>query len=108
MVVVDELTCTICQHQSANTSALHVHRFNEHKIQVPVDSVAKLAITTDIEVLRRLQQADPDYREVFNTNLGQDRVETLKPHLRKMMLNNEFVLGDNGLLYMMESSQSRS
>jgi transposase InsO family protein len=91
-----------------NESSLHVHRFQEHKIQVPTDRLAKLSITTDVDVYQKLQQLDLDYREVFNTNLGTEGVDSLKPHLRKMMLNNEFVLSDNGLLYMMEYSHTRA
>ena len=91
-----------------NESSLHVHRFHEHKIQVPTDRLAKLDITTDVDVYRKLQQIDSDFREVFNTSLGTEGVDSLKPHHRKMMLNNEFILSDNGLLYMIEYAHTRA
>ena len=104
----NKLVCDLCAHECMNESSLHVHKFKEHKIQVATDRLAKLNITTDIEVYRKLQQLDSDYREIFNTNLGTEGVESLKPHLRKMMLNNEFILSENELLYMMEYSHTRA
>jgi transposase InsO family protein len=104
----DKLTCDLCGHECMNESSLHLHRFQEHKIQVPTDRLAELDITTDVEVYRKLQQLDSDFREVFNTNLGTEGVESLKPQHRKMMLNNEFVLSDNGLLYMIEYAHTRA
>jgi hypothetical protein len=88
-VAPDKFKCDLCTHESMNESSLHVHRFQEHKIQVPTDRLAKLDITTDVEVYRKLQQLDSDFREVFNTSLGTEGVDSLKPHHRKMMLNNE-------------------
>jgi len=65
-------------------------------------------ITTDVDVLRQLQRTDPELRVVFNTKLGTEGLESLTPHERKTMLNNEFVLSDSGLLYVIENSQLRS
>jgi transposase InsO family protein len=107
-VAPDKLVCDLCTQEYMNESSLHVHRFQEHKVQVPTDRLAKLDITTDIDVYRKLQQLDSDFREVFNTDLGTEGVDTLKPHHRKMMLNNEFVLSENGLLYMIEYSHTRA
>jgi transposase InsO family protein len=100
--------CDLCEEECSNESALFVHRFRQHSQQVPVDRLAKMAVTTNVDVLRELQQTDPELREIFNTQLGTEGLETLTAHQRKMMLNNEFVLSDNGLLYMIENSQMRS
>ena len=103
-----KLICDICSHESVNESALYVHRFHEHNLNVPTDRLAKLDMTVDVDVYRKLQQADADLREVFNTQLGTEGVDTLSPYHRKMMLNNEFVLSNDGLLYMMEYSHTRA
>jgi transposase InsO family protein len=103
-----EFNCDLCQEECANESALLVHRFHAHGQQVPVDRLAKMNITTDVDVLRQLQRTDAELRVVFNTKLGTEGLESLTPYERKMMLNNEFVLSDSGLLYVIENSQLRS
>ena len=92
----------------SNEAALHVHRFHEHNIQVPTDRLRQLPMTSNIDAFRLLQQSDAQLRVIFNTDLGQTDIESLSSHDRRMMLNNEFVMSDSGLLYMIESASARS
>jgi hypothetical protein len=105
---VTGFTCDLCQEECVNESAWLVHRCHTHDQQVPVDCLAKMNITTDVDVLHQLQQTDAELRVVFTTKLGTEGLESLTPHERNTMLNNEFVLSDSGLLYVIENSQVRS
>jgi transposase InsO family protein len=98
----------MCQHVCSNEAALHVHRFHEHNIQVPTDRLRQLPMTSNIDTFRLLQQSESQFRVIFNTDLGQNDIESLSSYDRRMMLNNEFVTSDNGLLYMIESSSART
>ena len=102
------VACDLCQHVCSNEAALHVHRFHEHSIQVPTDRLRQLPMTTNVDAFRLLQQSDAQLRVIFNTDLGQSGIESLSAYERRMMLNNEFILADSGLLYMIESSVTRS
>jgi transposase InsO family protein len=107
-VGTQSIACVLCQHVCSNEAALHVHRFHEHSIQVPTDRLRQLPMTTNIDAFRLLQQSDSQFRVIFNTDLGQTDIESLSSHDRRMMLNNEFVVSESGLLYMIESSSARS
>ena len=63
----EKFVCDLCQEECSNESSLFVHRFHQHGQQVPVDRLAKMNITTNVEVLRQLQRTDPELREIFNT-----------------------------------------
>jgi hypothetical protein len=92
----------------SNEAALHVHRFHDHRIQVPTDRLRRMDMTTNIDAFRLLQQSDAQFRVIFNTDLGQSDVAPLSSHDRRMIVNNEFIMSDNGLLYMIENSATRS
>ena len=107
-VMTTTVACDLCQYVCSNEAALHVHRFHEHSIQVPTDRLKQMPMTANVDAFRLLQQSEAQFRVIFNSDLGQTDVESLSARDRRMMLNNEFIMSESGLLYMIESSSARS
>ena len=100
--------CFTCDSVHSNEAALYIHRFHDHQIQVPTDRLRKMKMNTDFNVFKMLQQSESEFREIFNTDLGTKNIESLNPYDRRNIVDNEFILSDNGLLYMIERSSLRS
>jgi transposase InsO family protein len=100
--------CIDCQKEFNNESALHVHRYHEHYVQVPTDRLRKLEMNTNPEVFKKLQESEPDFRVIYTSELGTLDLQHSSTQERRMLMNNEFVLSDAGLLYCIEQSSVRS
>lgn len=100
--------CVECDERFANQSTLHIHRYREHKIDVPSGMLTELDVNVEPEVFRRLQRQEEQFRCVFNTDLGERCDVPLNKYERRTLMNHEFVVSDSGLLYMMDSSATRS
>ena len=108
-VIPDSITkCSVCEEEFSNESALHVHRFHEHAIQVPVNRLKEMPLTDNVEAFKILQQSDPELRFLYNTKLGTEGLENLSVEQRRIINNNEFILSENGLLYCIELTNIRS
>jgi hypothetical protein len=106
--IADLYKCIDCDNEFMNQSTLHIHRYHEHQIEVPTGMLTKLDMNTDADVFRRLQQQDPQFRCVFNTDLGTRDDIPLNKHEKRTLMNHDFVISDSGLLYMMDVAASRS
>jgi transposase InsO family protein len=100
--------CDQCDEEFMNNAALHVHRYHEHKISVPVDMLKHLEVNTDLEVFKQLQRSDAQFRCIFNTELGTLEEVKLDKYERRTLANHEFLLSESGLLYMTDVASSRS
>jgi transposase InsO family protein len=100
--------CVDCDESFVNQSALHIHRFHEHQLDVPTDMLTKLDVNVDPGVFKHLQQQDEQFRCVFNTDLGTRDDIQLNKYERRTLMNHEFILSDSGLLYMMDVASLRS
>jgi transposase InsO family protein len=108
VVYTQPIKCSACDDEFANQAALHIHRYHEHKIEVPTDMLTKLDMNAEPEVFRRLQQQDEQLRCVFNTDLGVRDDIPLNKYERRTLMNHDFIIGESGLLYMMDVAASRS
>jgi transposase InsO family protein len=102
------IKCSACEDEFANQAALHIHRYHEHKIDVPTDMLTKLDMNVEPEVFRRLQQQDEQFRCVFNTDLGVRNDIPLNNYEKRTLMNHDFIIGESGLLYMMDVAATRS
>jgi hypothetical protein len=92
----DEFTCDICDVKCNNRSGLYVHQFREHK--VPVPSVEYDASEIDRELLLSLQRHEPQFRVIFDSNMGEKELSHMTNDETKMLLTHEFVLDTDNIL----------
>jgi transposase InsO family protein len=94
--------CTSCSQSFVNESAYHIHNFQEHGVKAPLSSSSHLDMNTNINVFKNLQESEPQFRAIFNSDCGQSDYSQLDKHERRMLDQHEFIVGDNELLYCVE------
>ena len=97
---IDNFICDVCQVECINNTDLYIHRYREHKIPVPtpvydVDEI-------DHELLYSLQRHEPQFRVIYDSNLGDKDVPHATSHENRILSSYEFVLDKNGILYCVE------
>jgi transposase InsO family protein len=97
---VDSLTCDICAVKCTNSTDLYVHRYREHKVSIPTPHYDIEEM--DRELLYSLQRHEPQFRVIFDSNLGEKELSHVTSREVKMMSSYEFVLDEDDILYCVE------
>ena len=102
-----DFKCDKCDQFFANESARHLHHFHTHQIQLPTDLMRKIEVTTDPVTFAQLQRQEPQFRCIFNSDLGQTSIRCDK-HEARTLRSREFIVGQNGILYTIDDTSARS
>ena len=102
------LTCPSCGQEHSTSTQLAIHRYQEHKTPVAVPALDQLGLTTDKLVMKKLQEQDPEFRVIYNTDLGQTDISGLTSYERRILDHHEFVLTTDGLLYCIDLPGARA
>ena len=104
----DIRVCDICTKSFVNDSAYYIHCYHEHGIAVPAAVLSHMDMTTNIKVFQSLQASEPQFRAIYNTELGTSDYTQLDKNTKRMLDQHEFVVSDNDLLYCVEIPISRT
>jgi transposase InsO family protein len=94
--------CVECNQSFVNDSAYHIHNYHQHQIKLPTTVMSQMDINTNINVFKNLQESEPQFRAIFNSNFGENNYSDLDKSQRRMLDQHEFVVSDNDLLYCVE------
>jgi hypothetical protein len=94
------IICDVCNEKCNNMSDLYVHQFREHRVNIPTPEYDIEEI--DRQLLYSLQRHEPQFRVIFDSNLGEKELSHMTPKEVKMMSSFEFVLDDDDILYCIE------
>jgi transposase InsO family protein len=100
--------CTTCEKEFVTETALHLHNYYDHAVLLPIVKVQHLDINTNREVIKNLQNSEPEFRCIFNSQLGTIDYSQLNVNERRVLNQNEFVVSEDGLLYCCEIPTSRT
>jgi transposase InsO family protein len=100
--------CELCNLDLHTHTQLYIHKFREHNIPIPSISLDGMNVTTDASVFKNLQEQEPEFRVIYNTDLGTSDILDLTSFERRILQNHEFVRVENGLLYCIDLPSSRS
>jgi transposase InsO family protein len=92
--------CDICYDRCNNRTALYIHQYREHKVPIPtpvydIDEI-------DRQLLYSLQRHEPQFRIIFDSQLGEKELQHATPHENRILSSYEFVLDKNDILYCVE------
>jgi hypothetical protein len=94
--------CPTCAKSFVNQSAFHIHNYHEHQVKVPSIVMSQMDINSNKGVFQKLQETEPQFRPIFNTDCGLNDYSELDKSQRRMLDQHEFVISDDGLLYCVE------
>ena len=94
--------CETCQKSFVNDSAFHIHNYQEHEVKIPSSVMSQMEINNNLGVFQKLQESEPQFRSIYNTDFGLNDYSNLDKHERRMLDQHEFVVSDNDLLYCVE------
>jgi transposase InsO family protein len=94
--------CSVCEKSFVNDSAYHIHNYQEHQVKMPSSVMSDMDINTNRSVFQKLQESEPQFRAIFNSDFGQNNYEDLDKSQRRMLDQHEFIVSDDGLLYCVE------
>jgi hypothetical protein len=97
---LDDLQCDICSLKCVNETDLYVHQFREHRVNIPTPEYDIEEF--DRQLLYSLQRREPQFRVIFDSELGEKDVTHMTNKEYKMMSSYEFVLDDDDILYCVE------
>jgi transposase InsO family protein len=92
--------CDICNVKCSTVTELYIHRFKQHDVPIPTPQYEAEEINT--ELLYSLQQHEPQFRVIYDSHLGEDELDYVTNHEKKMLSSYEFVLDANNILYCVE------
>jgi transposase InsO family protein len=103
-----EKQCSDCQVMCANDVEWIMHRYREHHIDMPSNLLTSIPVTADPDTFSRLQRSEEQFRCIYNTDLGAQMDVPMNSYEKRIVANHEFVMSDNGLLYMTDVETARS
>lgn len=104
----EQHVCGECGEACVSLTHRLVHQFHAHGTPVPDPRLDKLGLTTDRTTMRKLQEGEPEFRVIYNTDLGQTDIVGLSSYERRIMDHHEFVRTSDGLLYCIDLPGARS
>jgi hypothetical protein len=94
--------CPTCGKSFVNESAFHIHNYQDHQVKVPSVVMSQMDINTNKGVFQKLQETEPQFRPIYNTDCGLNDYSDLDKSQRRMLDQHEFVISDDNLLYCVE------
>jgi hypothetical protein len=95
-----DTTCDICNVKCVTVTELYIHRFKQHDVPIPTPQYEAEEINT--ELLYSLQQHEPQFRVIYDSQLGENELDYVTNYEKKMLSSYEFVLDSNDILYCVE------
>ncbi len=104
------LICDQCGEINNNYTQLYVHKYRVHDVPIPSTQLRDMEILTDKFIFKQLQESEPEFRVIYNTDLGTKDIGEISSYERRILQSHEFqiVRVDDGLLYCMEVPSLRS
>jgi hypothetical protein len=88
--------CDICNIKCNNYTDLLVHKYHDH--DVPIPAVKYDVQDTPLDLLKSLQQHEPQFRVIYDSKFGENELSHMTIDEEKMMRNHTFVLDEDDVL----------
>lgn len=109
MVMREKCECDQCEYKANNVRDLNLHRFKQHGVRVPIKADLVTPIhDIDIHLMRTMQEKCKEFTLIHAVLKYKQLPDTLTPREKRMLVSNEFVYGEDGLLYCWEAPSIRS
>ena len=103
----DENKCPKCDYIGVNYADKCLHLSSVHRVRVPVHSCIPDIYELDLTLIKHLQKNEPEFKIIYDTNMGENIPSDLSTNEKRMLLSHEFILCDNGLLYCIDAASAR-
>jgi transposase InsO family protein len=100
--------CDTCAKSFVNDSAYYIHNYHEHGVAVPAAVLSHMDLTSNVSVFKSLQESEPQFRAIYNSNFGANDYSFLDKKEKRMLDQHEFITSGNDLLYCVEIPTSRT
>ena len=97
--VDDALKCSACSYVGVNNSDVNVHMNKVHGVKIPVRDCIPDVYELDIHLLKQLQQQEPQFKIIFDSDLGDKIPEHATTNEKRFLTSQEFVICADDLLY---------
>lgn len=99
MIANSELKCSECSYVGVNESDVNIHMSKVHSLRVPARSCVSEIYELDVNLLKQLQQNEPQFKIIYDSNYGEHIPDHATASEKRFLQSQEFVVADDGLLY---------
>ena len=105
---VHDVDCEGCKEAMSDT-ARYLHNYRVHAESVPSAVLGDTLVSTDRLILKDLQQAEKEFKVIYDTELGTVEVEEpMTTQQKQFLYNHEFIYSDMKILYCIDIPGARN
>ena len=100
-------TCDECNMSFTQAHQYYIHCYKKHEVPIPkLDSELGIIEEIDDLLLAKYQEEDSSLKYIFDSDLGADLSNITNSRERKDLINHEYYLNENGVLYTADSTST--